>query len=107
MGKIKAKKKRPIDVESHRYTYEEMKEISNRIANEKAIQLYREYATQNATETGLAVIYLHGIVLNDIDGYGKKRLGRVRDEVTARLQDFQEGKYTLEELEEVYSEIMK
>ena len=78
MSKIKAKKKKPIDIESHRYTYTEMKEIANRIseekANAKAIELFRQYSAQNASDTGVAVLQLCCIVLNDKWGFGKKGL---------------------------------
>ena len=74
MSKIKAKKKKPVDVKTHHYTYDEMMQITEEKAYIKAIEIFRQYSAQNASDTGVAVLQLCCIVLNDKWGFGMKGL---------------------------------
>lgn len=105
MGKIKAKKKRPIDVESHRYTYAEMVEITEAKANKKAIQLYKEFASQDVDKAMNITLMLACIVMEDVFGFGGGRLFKFHDEVDARLGDYKDGKYSIDDIQEVYEGI--
>lgn len=107
MGKIKAKKKRPIDVESHRYTYAECKEIAEKIANEKAIQLYKEFASADVDKAINITLMLACIVMEDVFRFGGGRLYKFHDEVDVRLNDYKDGKYSLDDIVEVYEGLWK
>ena len=102
MSRVKAKKKRPLDVESHRYTYAECKEIAEEIANKKAIQLYKEFASQDVDKAMNITLMLACIVMEDVFGFGGGRLFKFHDEVDARLGDYKDGKYSIDDIVEVY-----
>lgn len=103
MSKVKAKKKKPLNVHERKFSYEEMQEITDRKAHAK----YMQMATQNAVETAIAILQLSCIILNDKCDCGKKRLKTFHDEMMIRLDDYRQGKYALDDIAEVYADLMK
>ncbi len=101
MSKIKAKKKKPLNIYEHKYTYAEAREIGEKIA----IQLYKEMAAADVDKAMNITLMLACIVMEDVFGFGGGRLYKFHDEVDARLGDYKDGKYSIDDIQEVYEGI--
>ena len=107
MSQKKAKKKKPLDIYERKYNYAEVQEISEKLANAKALEIYKKRAAHDIDRAIQVSNMLTLIILEDLYNFGGGRLLAVREEIERRWADYGAGLFSLDDILEINEGIEK